>query len=181
MLISLVMLGCCRFFYRGWWRRWGLVQCVQKGWLKWGCQREEVSNWISSWKGGFCHECYCEKKYCVSMRVLNLFQDLLVSWLEVFMGVGTKDKRLVRTDNSSSANMWSERMCIVFVVLGTVCFDGISREFPEWRFSGKSTFIDAGVYMRINGRVGSRVISSMFMWFCVSSWTPNVSSCIKGI
>ena len=48
------------------------------------------------------------------MRVLNLFQDLLVSWLEVFMGVGTKDKRLVRTDNSSSANMGSERMCIVF-------------------------------------------------------------------
>ena len=54
------------------------------------------------------------------------------------------------------------------------------NEDLNW-FSGKSTFIDAGVYMRINGRVGSRVISSMFMWFCVSSWTPNVSSCIKGI
>ena len=35
-------------------------------------------------------------------------------------------------------------------------------------FSGKRTFIDGGVYMLFNGGVGSRVISSEFMWFCVS-------------
>ena len=46
-----------------------------------------------------------KKKYCVSMRVLNLFQYIFVSCLKVFVGVGTKDKPLVRTDNSSSANM----------------------------------------------------------------------------
>ena len=45
------------------------------------------------------------KKYCVTMRVLNLFQDLFVSCLKVFVEVGTKDKPLVRTDNSSSVNM----------------------------------------------------------------------------
>ena len=32
--------------------------------------------------------------------------------------------------------------------------------------------------MRFNVGVGSRVTSSVFMWFCVSLWTPNVSSCI---
>ena len=35
------------------------------------------------------------KKYCFSMQVLNLFQDLFVSCLKVFAGVGTKDKPLV--------------------------------------------------------------------------------------
>ena len=46
-----------------------------------------------------------KEKYCVSMRVLNLFQDLFVPCLKVFVGMGTKDKPLVRTDNSSSVNM----------------------------------------------------------------------------
>ena len=55
-------------------------------------------------KGGFCCECYC-KKYCVSTRVLNLFQDLFVYCLNVFVGVGTKDKSFVRTENSFSVNM----------------------------------------------------------------------------
>ena len=45
------------------------------------------------------------KKYCVSMQVLNLFQDLFVSSLKVFVGMGRKDKSLVKTDNSSSVNM----------------------------------------------------------------------------
>ena len=35
--------------------------------------------------------------------------------------------------------------------------------------------------MRFNGVVGTRVISSEFMWFCVILRTPNVSSCIRGI
>ena len=42
-------------------------------------------------------------------------------------------------------------------------------------------FIEGGVYMCSNGGVGSRVISSVFMWFCASLWTPNVSACFKGM
>ena len=53
---------------------------------------------------GFCHECYCQKNV-VSMRVLNLFQDLFVSCLKVLLRMGTKDSPLVRTDNSSSVNV----------------------------------------------------------------------------
>ena len=51
-----------------------------------------------------------QKKYCVSMGVLNLFQDLFISCLKVLLvGVGTKNKPLVRTENSSSVNMWCDR------------------------------------------------------------------------
>ena len=56
----------------------------------------------------------------------------------------------------------------------------LRNEDLHW-FSGKRTFIDGGVYMRFIGVVDSRVISSVFMCFCVSLWTPNVSSCITGI
>ena len=35
--------------------------------------------------------------------------------------------------------------------------------------------------MRFNEGVGSRVISSVFMWFCIFLWTSNVSSFIRGI
>ena len=56
----------------------------------------------------------------------------------------------------------------------------LRNEDLHW-FSAKRTFIDGGVCMRSNGGVGSRVISSEFMWFCVSLRTPNVSSCIRGI
>ena len=45
------------------------------------------------------------KKYCISMRVLSLFQDLFVSCLNVIVGVGTKDKPLVRTDSPFSVDM----------------------------------------------------------------------------
>ena len=57
--------------------------------LKWG-----VLSWM-----------LLRKKYCVSMQVLNLFQDLFVYCLKVLVGVGTEDKALVRTDNSLSVNM----------------------------------------------------------------------------
>ena len=53
---------------------------------------------------GFCHECCCQKNV-VSMRVLNLFEDLFVSCLNVLLRMGTKDSPLVRTDNSSSVNV----------------------------------------------------------------------------
>ena len=54
------------------------------------------------------------------------------------------------------------------------------NEDLHW-FNGRRSFIYGGVHMGFNGDVGSRVISSEFMWFCVFLWSPNVSSCIKGI
>ena len=50
-------------------------------------------------------ECYYKKKYCVSMHALNLFRDLFVSCLQLLVAVGTKDKTLMRTENSSSVNL----------------------------------------------------------------------------
>ena len=44
----------------------------------------------------------------------------------------------------------------------------------------RRTFIDGGAYMHFSGGVGSSVSSSVFMWFCIFLWTPNVSSCITG-
>ena len=125
------------------------------------------------------------KKYCVSQQVLNLFQDLFVSCLKIFVGVGTQDKPLVRTNNSSSVNMRSEKLRIMFFLYWEVyalieLVVNLQNEDLHW-FTGKRTFIDGGVYMRFNGGVGSRIISSVFMWFCVSLWTQNVSSCIRGI
>ena len=125
------------------------------------------------------------KKYYVSVQVLNLFQDLFVSCLKVFVGVRTKDKLSVRTDNSSSVNMWSQSFCIMFLlhwevyVLMELAVN--LRNEDLHRFSGKRTFVDGGVYIRFNGSVCSRFISSVLMWFCVSLWTPNVSSCVRGI
>ena len=57
-----------------------------------------------------------KKKYCFSVRVLKLFQDLFVSCLKLLVGVGTKEKPLVRTENSSSVNVWLERLCIMVLL-----------------------------------------------------------------
>ena len=105
-------------------------------------------------------------KYCVSIRVLNLFQDLFVSYLKVLVGVGTKNNSLVRTENSSSVNVWSGMLCIfllhwqVYVLIYLVV--NLRNEDLHW-FSGKRTFIDGDVYMRFSGGVGSRVTCSVFM------------------
>ena len=98
------------------------------------------------------------KKYCVSMRVLNLFQDLLVSCLKVVVGVGTKDKPLLRTENSSSVNVWLESLCIMFSLywIVYVLMDlvvNLRNEDLHW-FCGKRTFIDGGVYMHFSEGVG---------------------------
>ena len=124
------------------------------------------------------------KKYCVSMRVLNLFQDLFVSCLKIFVGVGTKDLPLVRTDNLSLVNMRSEKLCIMFLLYWEV-YGLIELAVNLWNedlhwFNGKRTFIDGGMYMHFNEGVSSRITSSVFMWFFVSLWTPNVSF-ISGI
>ena len=54
----------------------------------------------------------------------------------------------------------------------------ISKIDLHW-LSGKRTLIDGGVYIHFHEGVGSRVISSVFMWFCIFFSTPNVSSCIR--
>ena len=77
------------------------------------------------------------------------------------MGLRTKDKPLVRTENSSSVNVWLERLCIMFLLYWEV-YDFIDlvvnllNEDLHW-FCGKWTFIDGGLYMRFCGGVGSRV------------------------
>ena len=124
------------------------------------------------------------KKYCVSMGVLNLFLDLFVSCLKVLVGVGTKAKSLARTDNSSSVNMWSKRLCIMFLLYSDVYVlielaVNLRNEDLHW-FRGKRTFIDGAVYMRFSGGVGSRVPSSAFLWFCIFLRTLNASSSIRG-
>ena len=85
--------------------------------------------------------------------------------------MGTKDKPLVRTENSSSVNVWSERLRIMFLLYWEVyvlmdLVVNLWNEDLHW-FCGKKTFIDGGVYVRFSegkgGRVGSRVIFSVFM------------------
>ena len=52
-----------------------------------------------------------QKKYCVSIRVLNLFQDLFVSCLKVLVRVRAKDKPLVKTENPCQL-MCDRRGCV---------------------------------------------------------------------
>ena len=49
------------------------------------------------------------------MRVLNLSHHLIFSFLKVLVVVGTKDKPLVRTKDSSSVNV-DQRLCIMFLL-----------------------------------------------------------------
>ena len=95
------------------------------------------------------------KKYCVNMRVLNLFQDSVISCLKVLVGLGTKDMLLVTTENSSSVNVWSEKLFIVFLLywVAYVLMDLVVNLLNEdlcWS-CGKKTFIGGGVYVRFSG------------------------------
>ena len=88
--------------------------------MKCDFQREGESSWISRSKGVAYHECYCKINILLAC-VLNLFQDSFVSCLKVLVGVGTKVKPLVRSANSSSVNVWSERLYVMFfVILGGI-------------------------------------------------------------
>ena len=103
-----------------------------------------MSNWTPL-KMGVLSSMLLRKKYSVSMRVLNLLQDFFVSCLNVLVVLGTKDKRLVRTENSSSVNAWSERLCIIFFLYCEVYVlmelaVNLRNEDLHW-FSGKRTFI----------------------------------------
>ena len=64
--------------------------------------------------------------------------------------MGTRDKPLVRTENSSSVNVWLERLCIMFLLYWEVYIlinlvVNLRNEDLRW-FCGKRTFIDGGVY-----------------------------------
>ena len=67
--------------------------------------------------------------------------------------------------------MWSERLCIKFLlywevyVLIDLVVNLLSGDL-HW-FCGKRTFIDGGVYIGFSGGIGARVITSIFMWFCI--------------
>ena len=98
------------------------------------------------------------------MRVLKLFEDLFISCLEVLVRLGTKEKLLVRTENSSSVNVWLERLCIMFFLYWEVyILMDMVINFPNedlcW-FCEKRTFIDVGVYMCFNG--GCRIEGYFF-------------------
>ena len=50
------------------------------------------------------------KKHCFNKHALNLFKDLFMSCLKVLVGLGTKDKLLVRNENCFSVKVRSERL-----------------------------------------------------------------------
>ena len=95
------------------------------------------------------------KIHCVSMRVLNVSQDFFVSCLKVLVGLGTKDKPLVRIENSSSVNVWLERLCIMFLLYWEVyvlmdLVVNLRNEDLHW-FYGKRTFINGGLICLLVG------------------------------
>ena len=102
-------------------------------------------------KGGGLSRMLLQKKYFASMLVSNLFQNLYISCLKNLVRVGTKDKPLVRTENSYSVNVWLGRFCIMFLLYWEVCISmdlvvNFRNEDLHW-FCGKRTFIDGVVCM----------------------------------
>ena len=134
-----------------------------------------VSSRISSKEGVAYHECCCEKNI-VSMQVLNLFHDL-VSCLKVLMGVGTKSKTLMRTDNSSSVNVWSERLCIMFLLYWEVyvlmdLVVNLRNEDLHWFWEDDYFFCFRMILhflVPVCNRVGTRL------------WIPNACSCVGSV
>ena len=49
------------------------------------------------------------RKCCFNLHVLNLLPGFIYFLFESFSRVGTKDKPLMRTENSSSVKLWLER------------------------------------------------------------------------
>ena len=79
----------------------------------------------------------------------------------------TKDKPLVRTENSSSVIVWLERLFVMYLLYWKVyvlidLVMNLHNDDLYW-FFGKKTFIDGGVYMHFNGAVDSRATSSVPM------------------
>ena len=78
------------------------------------------------------------------MCVLNLPKDISISCLKILVEVGTKDKPLVRTENSSSVKLWI--MYLLYwegYVLEVVTMNFMIKDL--YLFCGKKTLIDGGV------------------------------------
>ena len=58
-------------------------------------------------------EAVAKNIFCSNICVLKLLQDLVISRSKFLVGVGTKDRSLVRTKNSFSVKVWSERSWIM--------------------------------------------------------------------
>ena len=130
--------------------------------IKVGLSQGEDIQLDFSFKWGGLSSMLLRKKYCVSMRASNLFQDLFVSCLKVSVRVGTKDKSWKRTDNASSVYVWSERLRMMFLLYWEVyvlmdLVVNLRNEDLHW-FCGKMTFIDGGVDMHFSGCGGSRFL-----------------------
>ena len=95
---------------------------------------------------------FVAKKYFASMLVSNLFQNLYISCLKNLVRVGTKDKPLVRTENSYSVSVWLGRFCIMFLLYWEVCIlmdlvVSFQNEDLHWFCDLHLHFIDGVVYM----------------------------------
>ena len=122
-------------------------------------------------RGWFIMNFVVKKKYCVSMRVLNLFQDLFVSCLKVLVRVRTKDKPLGRTDHSSSVNVWLERLCITFLLYWEVYIFmdlvvNLRNKDLHW-FCGKRTFIDTSCICVLVGVQAQGLLLLFSCEFCI--------------
>ena len=89
------MLDCCRFSYVGFSGNEVLFNACEEadesGVVRgWGCPLWFPFELLEEGGGRAYHEFCCEKKYCVSMRVLNLFQHLFVCFLKVIGWGGNK-------------------------------------------------------------------------------------------
>ena len=86
------------------------------------------------------------------MLVSNLFQNLYISCLKNLVRVGTKDKPLVRTENSYSVKVWLGKFCIMFLLYWEVCIlmdlvVSFQNEDLHWFCDLHLHFIDGVVYM----------------------------------
>ena len=84
-----------------------------------------------------------------------------------FAGGENFDKSFVTTEDSSSINLWLERLCIMFLLYweAYVLMDLVVNLWDsdlDW-FYRKTNFIDGGVYMRFSGGAGLAVTSSFFI------------------
>ena len=89
-------------------------------------------------------EAVAKNIFCSNIWVLKLLQDLVISRSKFLVGVGTKDRSLVRTNNSFSVKVWSETLwimlwlrCEVYILMFAVV--KFLNEDLHW-FCGKRTF-----------------------------------------
>ena len=120
-------------------------------------------------KGVAYHECCCKKK-TFSMRVLSLLQDLFISCLKVLVGLRTRDKPLLRTENLFLV-LWSERLFTMFLLYWEVyVLMGLIINFRNENLHcfWERVLLLMVVYVCFNRGVGPRV-TSLLMWFCIFS------------